>query len=37
MDIASAHRLAMPIMNITPIPSDAPDEPETMPKIVMIL
>lgn len=37
MEIASAHRLAMPIMNMTPMPREAPDDPETIPKIVMML
>lgn len=37
IEIASAHRLAKPMMNITPIPNDAPEEPDTIPKIVMML
>jgi hypothetical protein len=37
IEIASAHRLATPIMNMTPMPRDAPEEPETIPKMVMML
>lgn len=37
IEIASAHRLAKPMINMTPMPRDAPEDPETIPKIVMML